>query len=91
MGEYPPKADRIPGNGAVWVGIFAEMTEFALMFMVYFLARVHYQEIFAEGPLRLNTMAGMLNTLAMLTSSYFVARAMNAIRADQLVQCGRIC
>lgn len=86
-GEFPPKAGRIPGNGAVWVGIFAEMSEFALMFMVYFLARVHYQEIFAEGPLKLNTTAGMLNTLAMLTSSYFVARAMNAVRGNQLQQC----
>ncbi|MEH6579291.1 MAG: cytochrome c oxidase subunit 3 family protein [Amphritea sp.] len=85
--EYPPKANRIPGNGAVWVGIFSEMSEFALMFMVYFVAKVHYQEIFSEGPLKLNTLAGTLNTLAMLTSSYFVARAMLSIRQNRLQAC----
>lgn len=75
---------RIPGNKAIWVGIFAEMTEFALMFLVYFLARAHHPEAFHLGPGRLWTLAGVINTLIMLTSSFFVARAVLAIRADQI-------
>ncbi len=84
--EVLPADNRIPGNGAVWVGIFAEMSEFALMFLVYFIARVHYPEIFNQGPLQLNTTAGVLNTLALLTSSYFVAKAMGAVRMGRITQ-----
>ncbi|MEH6649093.1 MAG: cytochrome c oxidase subunit 3 family protein [Motiliproteus sp.] len=79
----PPKAGRIPGNDAVWVGIYAEMTEFALMFVIYFVAKVQYLTLFDQGPQQLNTLAGTLNTLALLTSSYCVAKAMACIRIDR--------
>ena len=79
-----PKDNRIPGNGAVWVGIYAEMSEFALMFLVYFIAKVHYLEVFNQGPLQLNTQAGTLNTLALLTSSYCVAKAMACVRKNRI-------
>lgn len=79
------RANGVPGNPAVWVGILAELTEFALMFLFLFIAKVHYPEAFSEGPGRLNTMAGMVNTLALLSSSYFVARAMVAIRTNKPV------
>ena len=35
----PAASGRIPGSKAMWVGIFCEVTEFALMFAVYFVAR----------------------------------------------------
>ena len=73
----------IPGNRAIWVGIFAEMTEFALMFLVYFIARAHHPEAFHQGPAKLWTLAGILNTLIMLTSSFLVAGAVHAVRADR--------
>jgi cytochrome c oxidase subunit 3 len=76
-----PAEGRIPGNKGIWVGIYCEMTEFALMFIVYFLARAHHPQAFSEGPVRLATVAGTMNTLFMVTSSWFVARAMLAIRA----------
>jgi len=79
-----PKAGRIPGNGPVWVGIYAEMTEFALMFLIFFAAKVHYSDVFKEGPLQLNIYAGLLNTLALLTSSYFVAKAVGCVRMNQI-------
>jgi len=79
-----PKAGRIPGNGAVWVGIYAEMTEFALMFIICFAAKVHYPAAFSEGPSQLNISAGILNTLALLTSSYFVAKAVGCVRMNQI-------
>ena len=71
---------NIPGNTAIWAAILAEMSEFAIMFMVYFLAKVHNPEVFKLGPEKLNTLAGTSNTLLMLTSSYFVVRAVIAMR-----------
>jgi len=82
--NYHPVDNRVPGNGAVWVGIFAEMSEFALMFVIYFIAKVHYPELFNQGPLTLNTTAGALNTLSLLTSSYFVVKAMQSLRMGQI-------
>ena len=82
--SFLPKPNRIPGNGAVWVGIYAEMTEFALMFLVYFIAKVFHQEVFNQGPLQLNTLAGTLNTLALLTSSYCVAKAVACVRMSRI-------
>ncbi len=74
---------------AIWVGILSEMTEFALMFIVYFLAKVHNPEFFAAGPLQLNTTAGVLNTLVLLSSSYFVIKAIKSIRIGQVDMCQR--
>jgi cytochrome c oxidase subunit 3 len=70
---------RIPGNRGIWVGIFAVLTEFALMFMVYFIARAHHPEAFHEGPQRLATPAGVLITVLMLSSGYCVVRAVHAM------------
>ncbi len=77
------KTGQVPGNLAIWAAILAEMSEFAVMFIVYFLAKVHNPEIFASGPLKLNTLAGTINTLVMLSSSFFVIRAVIAMRANR--------
>jgi len=87
--DRAPMVGRVPGNWAIWVGILSEMTEFALMFIVYFIAKVHNPEFFDAGPLRLNTTAGLANTLVLLTSSYCVAKAMRAIRRDAAIVCVR--
>jgi cytochrome c oxidase subunit 3 len=71
---------KIPGSLAIWAAILAEMSEFAIMFMVYFLGKVHNPEVFAEGPPGLSTMAGTSNTLIMLSSSFFVVRGVIAMR-----------
>lgn len=84
-----PPDHNIPGNKAIWVGILSEMTEFAVMFIAYFIVRAHNPEAFDAGPQQLSTLAGTINTLVLLTSSFFVARAMIAIRRDQITACLR--
>ena len=79
-----PTPGRIPGNMAIWVAIFSEMTEFALMFIIYFIAKVHYPETFALGQEKLNTLAGTLNTIVLLSSSFFVAKSVQSIRIDRI-------
>lgn len=78
-----PEPNRIPGNQAIWVGIFAEMTEFGFMFIAFFVAKSYNLAVFEAGPAQLNTLAGVLNTLVLLSSSYFVAKAVVAIRMDR--------
>ena len=79
----PPGAGRIPGNKGMWAGILSGMTEFALLFIVYFIARVHNPAMFHNGSAQLNLFAGTFNTLLMISGSYFVANAVVAIRENR--------
>jgi len=83
------KNESIPGSLAIWFAILAEMSEFAIMFIVYFIAKVHNPELFYQGPTKLNTTAGTANTIIMLTSSFFVVRAVIAVRNNQLKESTR--
>lgn len=80
---HPPRSFETPGNIAVWILIWAELAEFALFFLAFLIVKSHYPEVFSEGPQRLNTLAATLNTLTLLTSSFFMARAIAAIKSDQ--------
>ena len=82
-------AGRIPGNIPIWVGILAELTEFALFFVAYFIAKFYYPDIFSQGPQNLHTSLGVANTIILLTSSYFMAKAMSFIRIDNIIKCER--
>lgn len=86
----PTSGERVkktPGNIAIWILIYAELTEFALFFIVFLVVRSHNQDIFAVGPGQLNTLAGVLNTLVLISSSYFIARAISSIKAGQRDAC----
>lgn len=74
---------RFPGNKGIWVGITAEFVEFALMFVVYFIARYHNPDAFRQGPELISTTAGAINTCIMVTSSFFVARAVGSMKAGR--------
>ena len=80
--RFAIKDKSIPGNLAIWSAILAEMSEFAIMFIVYFIAKVHNPEVFYQGPEKLSTLAGTANTLIMLSSSFFVVRAVIAMRQN---------
>lgn len=82
-----PAAGRIPGNYGIWIGILIEMTEFALLFTVYFVARLNAPQAFSAGPASLNTLTGTMNTLFLISGSFFVARAVLAIRQDRSRSC----
>jgi len=71
---------RIPGNKGIWVGITCEIVEFVVLFAVYFVARAHFPDAFHEGAQRLSLVSGTVITLLMVTSSYFIACSVNAIR-----------
>jgi nitric oxide reductase NorE protein len=84
-----PHAKPLPGDAAIWVFIVAELGVFSLFFIAFAFAKMLNPEIFAEGYLTLNRVAGLINTLALITSSYFVVRAVLAIKNDQSQLCAR--
>jgi cytochrome c oxidase subunit 3 len=74
------QARRIPGNKGIWAGITCEFVEFVVLFTVYFVARAHFPDAFHEGAQRLSLVSGTIITLLMVTSSYFIACSVNAMR-----------
>ncbi len=70
---------QLPGDFAIWLFILAELSVFALFFILYAITRVRFPEMFAEGQAQLSILAGVGNTLALLTSSYFVVRAQQKV------------
>ena len=63
----------------------------SLLFFVvaYFVAKYHYPDVFSKGPQGLNTSLGVANTIILLSSSYFMAKAMAYIRFDERDKCQR--
>ena len=71
-----------PGDLAIWFFIFAELLAFGIFFLAYAFTRAENVELFNHSQLLLNREAGAFNTLVLITSSYFVVRAVAAIREN---------
>ena len=70
---------KLPGDLAMWFFILAELTVFAIFFISFAVTEKLNPEMFNQGKMQLHSVAGLINTLALITSSFFVALALNAI------------
>ncbi|MCK4674979.1 MAG: cytochrome c oxidase subunit 3 family protein [Gammaproteobacteria bacterium] len=77
----------LPGDFAIWFFIFAELLVFAIAFISYAVVRIQNVEMFNQYQLTLNRELGAANTLLLITASYFVVRAIHAIRLDDVKNC----
>ncbi len=75
--KYPP------GDLALWIFICAELLVFGVFFAAYAFARANNIELFNQYQATLNTDLALINTIALLTSSYFVVSAIIAIKENQ--------
>jgi nitric oxide reductase NorE protein len=73
-----------PGDLAIWVFILAELLVFAVFFAAYAFARMNNVELFNLYQVTLDRNSAVINTIALLTASFFVVRAVQAIRQDDL-------
>jgi nitric oxide reductase NorE protein len=76
-----------PGDLAIWFFIFAELLVFGVFFVSYAFARSYDVELFNLGQSTLNRNFGLANTLILITSSYFVVRAVAAIKMNNSKLC----
>ncbi len=67
----------------------AELAVFAIFFAAYAFARANNVEMFNTYQRTLDTNSALINTLALITSSYFVVRAVAAIRENKPKLCVR--
>lgn len=87
---------HIPGEPGLWVLIGGDLCAFSAFFVVYMVDFAKSRAVFHAGQQTLDTGLGLLNTLLLLTSSWFVARAVAAARenrgsAKALVSAGMGC
>ena len=77
----------LPGDFAIWLFIFAELLVFGVFFLAFAFARLHHLDEFNAGQLEIDRRSGAINTLLLITGSYFVAQAVQAIRKNQNKVC----
>jgi nitric oxide reductase NorE protein len=75
-------ARKLPGDLAMWVFILVELTVFALFFIGFAVAEQQNLAMFTQGKAALHPVAGVVNTLALITSSLFVALSLNAVEKN---------
>jgi nitric oxide reductase NorE protein len=78
------KPRRLPGVDGVWVAIGADSVIFAILFMSFMQARVQDPAVFEASRQTLNKNLGGIDTLILLTSSWSVALAVQAMKRDQI-------
>ena len=79
--QYPP------GDFAIWIIIYVELVTFGLLFLGYAFSRRANLEMFNHSQQILETTSGFINTLLLVTSSYFVVKAVRSIQ--NMTECSR--
>ena len=74
------KYNSPPGDFGIWLVVYIELITFGLLFIGYAFARAGEIEIFNQSQLLLDQKLGFINTLILLTSSYFVVKALEAVK-----------
>lgn len=74
---------RLPGSKDMWVFILGDLVIFSVYFFIFMYHRGQQHELFLDSQHQLSQNLGVLNTLVLLTSSWFVARGVHAARAQE--------
>src|SRR5690554_6778634 len=77
-------AQRIPGEGGVWVFIFGDLLVFSLFFATFLFYRAENAALFNQSQANLSETYGVFNTALMLSSSWFVAMGISALRKNSV-------
>lgn len=71
-----------PAGMVLWLFILAELLVFGAFFVSYAFTRMSQPEVFNLYQQTLDTDAAVINTLALITASYFVVRGIAAIKRN---------
>lgn len=83
--QIPDK--HVPGEVGVWVFIFGDLMVFTLFFVVFLYYRSADVELYQQGRDLLNLNYGVVNTLVLLLSSWFLVTAVTALREQRVQRC----
>jgi nitric oxide reductase NorE protein len=83
-GSKTRPARHLPGEEGVWVFIFGDMMIFSLFFGTFLYYRAQNLDIYLASQAKLNPHYGALNAVLLLSSSWFVVLALQAIRTQRV-------
>ena len=76
------RAVHTPGDGHIWVMVLGDLIIFGAYFIIFMVYRAMKPQEFLASQQHLNINIGVLNTLVLLASSWFVVRGVQAARTD---------
>lgn len=82
--------EHLPGDNDMWVMVLGDMIIFAGYFIVFMIYRSMHAREFLAAQEHLDVNIGVVNTVILLTSSWFVVRAVTAARAGRSAQAIRL-
>lgn len=71
---------EVPGDLALWFFLMAELAAFGVMILGFAGVRIFQPDMFMDGLEKLHLSSGVINTLALLTGSFFAATAVHKVR-----------
>lgn len=83
------KKRHVPGEVGLWIFVLGDMCVFALFFALWSISRAQHPDMFAQGHASISQLSGVINTLALLTSSFCVAWGMNQVYASRFMAARR--
>ncbi|MGB6207754.1 cytochrome c oxidase subunit 3 [Mycobacterium sp.] len=81
---------HMPGDGHMWVMVLGDLIVFGAYFIIFMVYRAMKPQEFLASQQHLNINIGVLNTLVLLASSWFIARSVQAARANDHSQAQRL-
>jgi nitric oxide reductase NorE protein len=81
---------HLPGDVHMWVMVLGDLIIFGAYFIIFMIYRAMKPQEFLTSQEHLNINIGVLNTLVLLASSWFIARSVQAARADDHTQALRL-
>ena len=77
---------RLPGDSGVWFFICADMGMFALFFLLFMFGQVADPQTYRESRSLLDPTIGLVNTLILIFSGWWIVRAVEAGRVENWVK-----
>lgn len=78
-----PLGNHLPGGKDMWVFVLGDLVIFGGYFLIFMIYRHQARDLFLESQQHLSLTIGVVNTLVLLASSWFIATSVQATRAGQ--------
>lgn len=88
--DTPTRTTQVLGDGHMWVMVLGDLVIFGAYFIIYMIYRAMHPQQFLESQQQLQLDVGVINTLLLLTSSFFVARSVQSARTGDHRQALRL-
>ncbi|MFC1398525.1 cytochrome c oxidase subunit 3 [Acinetobacter lactucae] len=83
MNHLKAKSRHVPGENELWIFILGDMFVFFFFFCVWSIQHTLQPALFQLGKTQMNLGFGLINTIALLTASLFVALGLQSARRAQ--------